>query len=399
MREKILNTLIQSDKFLCIEVHFGDSDKTYRAVEVVRKKNNLSLINSFIARDLNTLLQQIPKNNPTILSFSGQGIITKKVENTPNYQSTILFNANTEDFYWFEIPQSNHIYVSIIRKTTLFDEIEYLENQGISIVDVSVGPFITIALKPLLPSNLSILTPSFELKFDKDTITGFAKRQTKEKKTEQYFLGEEKVGVIHIIPFSSLLFYLYPNETIKADKEFLKSKRQEFKFKKAFNVIGAIGLMLLLTTLLSSYLMLRYYQAEYMELQVKLGEENIAYNKLILLELDQKNKEAILRESGLNDSRFLASYISEIAKDIPPEISLIEMMVFPSKVKIKQKERIHFNNNLIQINGTVSSNQSFTAWIKKLKESDWVESLEIIDFKKDGSISTFEIRLILLLNV
>ncbi len=399
MKEKILHIVRGTEKFLCIEVCFHKTGVTYNTLEISKKENQLSLGDKGVFEDIDELAKVVSKNAPVILSFTGHSIITKKVKNTPKYRASILFNANMDDFYWYEVPQSDEIFVSVIRKQSMFEEIDQLEDKGFSVVDISIGPFVARTLKSLLPELSSIHTPNYELQFENQELINFQKRVEDTPEASPYILGEESIETNSVIPFSSLLFYLYPNDGIEADKEFLKSKRQEFKYKRAFNLAGIIGLSLLFCSLLVSYLLLGYYQNEYMELEVVMGEKNIAHNKLSLLEEDQKNKQAILLESGLNNNKYLVEYISEITKDTPSEINLTELALFPPTRKIKPKERIRFNQNLIQINGTVSSNQSFTEWIQDLKESKWVESLEIIDFVKNGRESSFEIKLTLVLDV
>jgi len=399
MTTNIQNIMTRTEKFLCVEVIFENDTKTYRAIEVARNKSSLSLINFFSANDLVSLIKKIPKNRPTTLSFTGQGIITKKIGNRANYHSELLFNADLEDFYWYEVPQIDQVYISVIRKKILFDEIEAFESHKIIILDVSVGPFVVSALKPLLPDYSSIFTSNYILEFDGEKFKDFNKHSISDKKPNHYVIGEEKIGLEHIVPFSCLLNYLYPGQAIKADKNFLVPKRKEFQYKKIFNIIGLISLPFFLITLLISYLMLNHFQSEYLKSQVELGEESIAYNKLVVLEADKKNKETILNESGVNNSRFIAFYVSEITKDIPNEISLSELSVSPPVSKIKSKEKIQFANNLIRILGTAVSNTDFSEWIKKIKELDWVENLEIMDFGKDGNANTFEIQIIIRFNV
>lgn len=399
MTTNIQNIMARTERFLCVEVVFENDNKTYRAIEVARNKNSLSLVNFFSANNLISFIKKIPKNRPMTLSFSGQGIITKRIGNRANYHAELLFNANLEDFYWYEIPQIDQVYISVIRKKILFDEIEALESHKIMVLDVSVGPFVVSTLKPLLPDHSTIFTLNHILEFEGEKLKGFNKCSISDEKPNHYVIGEEKIDLEYVVPFSCLLNYLYPGQAIKANKDFLVPRRKEFQYKKAFNIIGLIALPFFLVTLLVSYLMLNHFQSEYLKSQVELGEENIAYNKLVVLEADKKNKETILNESGVNNSRFIAFYVSEITKDIPSEISLSELSVSPPISKIKNKEKIQFANNLIRILGTAVSNTDFSEWIKKIKELDWVENLEIMDFGKEGNANTFEIQIIIRYNV
>ena len=179
----------------------------------------------------------------------------------------------------------------------------------------------------------------------------------------------------------------------------MSSRKEEFTYKKAFNVLGVFTLSFFLISLLISYLMLGNYQTAHHKMQVELGEQNVAYSKLISLEKDKENKESILKQSGLNDSNFLSFYIAEITEDIPTEINLKSLSIFPTTSKIKSEQRIDFNNNVIEIEGTALSNTAFTSWIKELKKHNWVGNLEIIDFQRENRTNSFVIKLILKFDV
>jgi len=398
MINKTLNTILTGNKFLCIEIVLQEGGKKYNAIEVVRKKENLTISTSFFAENLDVLINQIPKNLPTLLSFSGQGIVTKKVENIPNFQSKILFNANPDDFYWYQLEQGSFIYCSVARKTIIEEEINEFEARKISIVDISIGPYVLSTIKPLIENQSSIFTQDFELQFKDDILFDISKKDTSTSQ-DYYDVGDIKIASNDIIPFSNLLNYLFPNKNIIADKLFLDQKRQEFFYKKSFNAIGVVALVFFFLALLISYLLLNHYQEDYLKLQVELETQNIAYNKLVTLENDMKNKEAILHESGLNDSNFLSFYISEITKEIPTEVNLTELNVFPTQNKIKQDQRINFINDLIELEGLATSNSAFANWIKILKKISWIKNVEIVDFKNEGRTNTFKIKLTLQFDV
>lgn len=398
IRRAIKNT-ISTNSFYCVELFFQENEKKYHLLEIEKNKADLTICSKRETVDFEALVKGLDKNKPVILALTGKGILTKKVVNSANYRSALLFNANPEDFYWYEYRQDEQLFVSVVRKDLVNAEIEAFEKNKLAVLDLSIGPLVVAALKPLLPDLSTLLTRNIGLAFKGSLLNDLKKHNDLGDENGQIRLGNEKLSPKDTVGFSALLHYLYPYDLIEADNDFLTSKREEFTYRKAFNALGAIALPLFLISLLVSYLLLNNYQSKYMELQVALGEENIAHNKLILLEEDQKNKEAILKESGLNNGNFLSYYVSEITKEIPAEISLTELEVFPSEKKIKQKERVVFKNSLIGFKGNVVSNNAFTAWVQKVKDLEWVENLEIVDFIKNGNTNSFEIRLIVRFDV
>ncbi|RKN76839.1 hypothetical protein D7Z94_23950 [Ulvibacterium marinum] len=398
MVEKVLHRIITGNRFLCIEILLQEGKPQYHAIEVSRKGSALAIDSSVTYADFDELLKNIPKNRPTLLSFTGQGIISKKVENTGNYRSKLLFNASDGDFYWYELRQPTYIYVSVVRKSVIDDKMETFRKLGIFIVDISIGPLVVSVMKPLLPIVNSLRTRYFVLDFQNDRISDFAKHGNTDDQTF-YEIDGEKIRSKDIVSFATLLNHLFPHSDIEFEKGFLKANTEEFRFRKAFNGLGVVALPGFLLALLASYLLLGHYQQAYINLQVELEEKNIAYKKLVLLENDRANKEAMLNESGLNDSNFLSFYLSEITKDIPPEIHLNELDIFAPMSKIKPGQRINFINDRVEIKGGTSSNDAFADWIKAIKKYHWIENLEIVDFRKDGASSSFEIRLKLKFNV
>ena len=398
MIQEIVNKVITGNKFLSIEILLKENNTQYHAIEVFRKKNNLSINSSATYGNFEDLLKHVPKNLPTFLSFTGQGIISKKVENTENYRSKLLFNANSEDFYWYELSQPKYIYASVARKSVIDNECNHFKENQIFIMGVSIGPLIISVLKPLLNDNV-IYTNNYKLDYVNNELNAFEKNAAEEGTPEFYEIDGEKIILSDSVSFANVLNYLFPNESIDFDIDAIEKNKEEFKYRKAFNLLGAVALPGFLIALLISYFLLTNYQEQYIDLQVDLEEKNISYNKLILLKKDKDNKEAILNESGLNDSNFLSYYLSEITTDIPSELNLAELAVFAPTAKIKSGQRIFFNNDQIAIKGASTSNSAFTNWIKKLKKLSWIENLEIVDFQKNGNTNSFEIRLKLKFNV
>ncbi len=398
MVQKVIDSVFSGKKFLCIEVCMREGGATYHVLEVVQKKTALFIASATQYDSFDDLVEAIPKNQTTLLSFSGQGIISKKLPKTAEYRAQMLFNADPGEFYWYELEEPESMFASVVRKTTVDEVIRAFEAQQILVVDISIGPFVLHSVKPLLPQTSQIKNGNFQLDFNGDVLADFSKNDGTYE-AEGYHIEGEQIPAKGITGFATLLRYLFPNDKIDLEADVLNGNREAFKYRKAFNTIGMIAMPIFFVALLVSYLLLGHYQNAYVDVQVVLEEENIAYNKLKLLEEDRKNKEAMLTESGLNDSNFLSYYISEITADIPSEVNLNSLGVFMPTVKVKSGEKIIFANDEIKITGTTSSNEAFAEWIKAVKSFTWINKLEIVDFRKNGRTSDFEIRLKLMFHV
>ncbi|WP_378175220.1 PilN domain-containing protein [Aquimarina sp. SS2-1] len=396
MIQKLLNNILLGNKIQSVQIHLDTDQKEFSLVEIQKKKNSITIIDRYSTSSFEDLVTRLSKNKPVILSITGQGILSKKVKNDTGYQSKILFNADPDDFYWQEYRQDGEIYASVARKEIVDTEIELFDKAQITIVDFSIGPFVITSVRPLMEEKV-LQTKNTSLYFEGASLVDFKKRE--EQDSIEYVIGDENLSNEDILCFANVLHYLYPNEAMSSETDTMLSRREEFTYKKAFNIVGICTLSFFLVSLLISYLLLGHYQEAHHKIQVELREQNVAYSKLVSLEKDKENKQAILKQSGLSDSNFLSFYIAEITKEVPTEINLKVLDIFPTTAKIKAEQRINFSNNVIDLEGTASSNESFTSWIQKLKAQPWINNLEIIDFQRENRTNSFKIRLILKFDV
>ena len=395
----VLSTIHNSllgQSFQSIQIHFEKGIKQYCLIELKKYKNALNIIKRFSTSEFEELQTIISKNKPVLLSFTGQGIISKKVNKELDYRTKMLFNSDPQEFYWNEFQQYNDIFISVARKEVINKEISLFTDLKYAVISFNLGPFITVVSKPLLDSS-EIRTKDFVLNFKNSDLTDFQKQT--ENNISEYEMGDETISQNEIIPFASVLHFLFPDKRIVLENDDLTNNQTEFLYKKAFNYLGAFILGLFLLSLLVSYVLLSHYQDENSEVLVSLGQQNMTYSKLISLEKDKENKEAILRESGLSDSNFLSFYVSEITKYIPQEVNLTVLTIFPATKKIKESQRIQFKHNQIDIEGVVLSYSVFSNWIKELKNQSWVDTIEIIDYHKNNRLNNFKIRILVKFNV
>ncbi|SEK30104.1 Fimbrial assembly protein (PilN) [Aquimarina amphilecti] len=392
----ILNSILLGNKIQSVQIRLDGDQKDFNFIELHKKKKSISIINRYSTKSFEDLITKLSKNKPVILSITGQGILSKKVKNEKGFQSKILFNADPNDFYWNEYIEEEEIYVSVARKDIIDKEIALFDKVQIPIIDFTVGPFISTSVKPLIEED-TIHTDTTTLYFEKESLLDF--EQKKGQDVLEYVVGDEIIFNTDILGFASTLNYLYPNDKIISETSLIASRREEFRYKKAFNIVGVFTLSFFLVSLLLSYILLGNYQSAHHKIQVALGEQNVAYSKLVSLENDKENKEAILNQSGLSDSNFLSFYISKITKEVPDEINLKVLTVFPAKSKIKSEQRIYFENNVIEIEGYAQSNDQFSSWIKVLKTELWIKNLEIISFQRENRTNSFKIKLILKFDV
>ena len=156
MLDTIRHSVLVGNTFQGVQVTFVGSEVRYDVILVQKKKEAITIQEQYVCNDFDELASKLRKNLPIILSFGGQGIITKKVANAPNYQSKLLFNASLDDFYWYELRYEATIFASVVRKSVIDQELNKFEQQQLSIIDLSIGPGILATIKPLLSDTTTV---------------------------------------------------------------------------------------------------------------------------------------------------------------------------------------------------------------------------------------------------
>lgn len=380
MLEQIKNNILkpfQEKKYAIVGVVLGDTP-IYNVLIIDKKSDALSIETSFSTEDFNVVKDKVNTSVPLLLNFYGKGIINKQVSAKGNYLKEVLFNASIDDFYIYELHQSQQNFISIVRKDvlekffTLFLEHKYL------VVDYSIGPFVGILFKGL-SNEPSIISADYELSFDENDLI---ETQKLDSITKEYVLGEEKVSNTQVPLFSTLLHYLYPSDDFNYEAEFLKQNKKENVLKKTFNTVATVLGIFFLSALLISYLLLNYYNDKYVSYESQLYNLNDTYIQVKKLENEKQNKTKILQESGILSQNFISFYMYRIVSSIPDNVGLNSLKVNPTQKKIKNFEKIIFETNTIIINGNSSSSMPINSWVKELKKEKWISKIEILDFSK-----------------
>ena len=375
MIEKLKNSNLFAEKdFAVIAVVYGEQI-TYQGILVSREKGSLTLIKDFEVSSLDTLEDHIKKTIPVILNFSGKGILGKKVKLQGNYLKEVIFNADPDSFFMYEVHQQNEVCIAIGRKEVLTQEFDKFQEQGYLIIDYSIGDFVGMLCRDFIKEQ-QLISRSIEIEIQNESIT----YKKASERNHTYLLGEDRISSEHIPLLGTMLQHLYPQEQVQYEVDFLAENIQEAKMKKLFEVTGlSIGIFFLVA-LLTSYLLLGYYNDQYVAYESQLYNLNHTYNQVKKLEEEKENKSLLLRQSGVLKDKFLSYYVQQIAHTVPKTIQLEELKINPNTKKIKNHKKIDFDNNTIVISGISNSSVILNTWVKKLRKEKWILQLEILDF-------------------
>lgn len=359
-------------------VHFTSKEPVYNLLRIKKVGDEISIEEELNNTTLDEVSKKVSKMNPSLVAFSGKGILSKKVPNKGNYLKEIIFSASPDDFYVYEAQEAQFNFVSVARKELLNEEFSKLNELGFQVVDYAVGPFVAVHINEML-NETSVCVQDYELSFIDTSLDSFSKYS----ETQVFNLGDSTIESKNLTLLSLAFQYLFPSEKLLYNDEHLLEERKTFKFKKLFNTAGAAMLAFFLAALLISYLAQNYYANKAAEHSAQLSNLNETYLKVKSLKSERDKKQAVLNESGILNSSFLSLYLNDIGNSVPKTINLISLELNPLGNRFKQDEKLEFSVNQVVVSGETKSSAMLNYWIKELKRLKWVKKIDRIEFKRN----------------
>ncbi|MGH1387338.1 hypothetical protein [Kordia sp.] len=367
--------------FQVLGIHFSsEAVVTYYLLTIHKKKDDFTVGKCLETTSLDVVYKESQSKHPLLVHFSGVGILHKKVVRAANYRKKLLFKGNPDDFYFYELHQDEHIFVSMCRKKMLDKHIAQFEAKKYHILDIAIGPFITYALRSFL-SEKNIVSNQTKLVLSQDKLTDFEINTASEE--EQYIIEDLKFNGKDIALFAMVIQYHVQEEVLSMETSFLTQNRTGYTFFNATKAVGVIGLVLLLSAILFGHFTLEKYQdvlAEKKAFTAKIAE---ASNTVALLEKEKKNKETIVATSGLFHPKFLTQYFYEIGNSVEKNIKLSEINITPLTKKMRDDKEVQFYKKQIHVKGITSNDSDFNHWITILTEKEWVQKIDIEAYAQD----------------
>ena len=147
-------------------------------------------------------------------------------------------------------------------------------------------------------------------------------------------------------------------------------------------------LVLFLVSLLLSYMGIQYYASKNAELNIQNVYFNKAYQQIISLEEQKKDKEKIIHDSGFLSDKFLSFYAYEIISSTPNTLSLDELNIAPLQKLVKHNEKVEITPGTLIVKGVTIDEEEFNSWLRDLKKMNWIAKFELESLKKDKKNNT-----------
>lgn len=380
----LLSKIFSINEIQVVGIYQDANLENYEVLSLKKDSNELTVLKKEATKDKNRLIKLIDVKKPVVLLLNGKGVLNKKIdfsnESDLAWQKNIDYNSIFHTSYKTE----KALFVSFCRKNVLEDWLTFFQENKIQFIDFYLGNFTTSILKEQLNQS-NVFSNSTELIFNENELVDFIKNEV--VPSTDYLIGEEKLNSFSLPTYATGINFFVKSESISKSVLDIANIEEQL-YKKAFNVIGITMLIGFFISLLISYFGIQYYASKNAELNIRNVYSNKAFQQIVDLENQKKDKEAIIKDVGLLSNKFLTYYDYELLQSIPNEISLSNVNVNPIKNEVKNNKKIELSVGLIEIEGLTVDEVAFNNWLKRIKEFDWVQKFEIESLKKDKKNNT-----------
>jgi hypothetical protein len=329
-------------------------------------------------KSLDELKMATDKNVPVSLILNGKGILTRKVfrekdEDDSTLLSQALPNAKISDFYL----QKKDNYVTVARRETVDEILSQLKAAGLSLISLSIGPLAGLSIIPFIKdAGNNIFFAGHEYFLDNGHLKDCKYNPAAEEK--EITIGEERIPDRQAMAYAAAFQEILALDRAQVGDENIGQGAEEYKYKNLLKYLTIIISSTLIALIAFNIFFSFYLDSQNRDLGSKQRGYQLMLNKLDSLEIQIKEKEKFLKESGwLEDSKI--SYFSDrIASTVPATVKLKEMAVNSLNDKASTTEKkLIFNNGTIILLGHCKEATVLNPWINKLKGFDWIREVKV----------------------
>ena len=374
--------------------------KNYAAIEfaenncfhllLLEKQKNTLVISKRITTDsLPEIITAIKGQKHVFLVFNNEKVLSKNVpvvsKNNTEVLQTAFPNIVISDFYFQILATTKKSFISLIRKESVDEAVVKLKEQGISVIDFSLGNLGVASLVPVFKEK-SLSTSNAKITLDEAKIATIEKGNINDS---QYEINSLEVSNNETLSLAGIISYYLDNPISSIHNELVN----QYKNKHFFNLGLKVGLGFILSILLINFLFFNHYRGE---LEIISGELEIAntYKKQLTQIQEQVTlKQQLVESVNGASATTISMYIDEIGETTPKTV-LLSLINYQPVIGIQKKEKpINFSKQLLVIEGTSKNDEDFSDWINNLEQKEWVDAIEIKTYgkgKKNTSSANFE---------
>jgi len=345
--------------------------------EKVRLKENQSPAAPEAFDDLAAVIAKFGKNIPYLLHVDGTGVLTRLVEFLPGYREQLIVNGDKDDFYFSAFNDGFEVAVSFFRKSLIREQLDYLKQEKIYVVEITCG------IIPVLAAcgDKESITFDYSVQVDNGRIVKLKRAETVQERSVvngSFRTRKEAIreGLSAIQQEASEQF------SGGLEPENRKAALEEYGQYSKFRFFGILTVTVILSALIGNYFYLNHLNQETAQLEADLMLNNDNLSLLDRLRQEKIRKEQLITTSGVNASEFISFYIDKVGESVPKSISLKTAYFFPLKEKLKEKKKVEINQQAIEISGFTPNSEILDDWMEQMNRFDWIKSVELLNYLK-----------------
>lgn len=397
MLKKIIRHITEGKTYQGLEIFDFEGKEKFSLLKLEQKKGELNLLDSKTSVKLDEILPCIEKKAPLFVTFNSSQVLKKNiVSEIKNNPELLLVNAfpNLElDNFYYQVAQADeNAIVCISKKEHIEWYLEQLKKIGLMPFQISLGVSEINSLSGHINGN--ILGSNFEVNFEDGKFDRF--NSSKESDSSSVNIGGLQLLQNQILSFSQILAYFNKKSKITNLDSINTALVNSFKNLKVFDFGSKVALGFFLILLLGNFLVFNYFHTENQRFESSLASGDLQDDSIKKLSKQVQAKEERLKILTKSKNSKTSLYFDKLGLGVPNSIYLGDMQFQPLLLPIRKDKPIELQKKSLQVSGVTNDKTAFTIWSDNLEMQNWVNRVEIMDYKYiSNSSANFTLNLVL----
>jgi Tfp pilus assembly protein PilN len=349
------------------------------------------------------LAKHFPAKSIMALNLCGKGILQKQLEKTEESNqanfSSVLPNANIEDFYIQNFISGDQSFVSVIRKIEADKWINKIKELGFTPLMLSLGPF------PLQNIIAQLNVYGNDIVFNGHTILRNEQQQWTSANYNPSALSpfpfkveSENLHEKLIIPYAAAFQLVLADkvELIRAEVPVLENGFQKVINEKKLKVQGFLILSFFFLLLLINFFLFNWLNSSNAILTEQVSRSAQSTDDIQKVNEQIAQKEGLLKTLGWERDINKSALIDQVASLLPADITWNEVDIDPVDLSNSRSQKsIVFSGRKIRVTGDSEKIIPVNEWIARIKTKSWVKNVQLDSYTFNSELNTGQFILLI----
>lgn len=397
MLRSVFTNITEGSLYCGLEITETAQGETYFFLQLKKSKQELSIAKSMVLNTLEEVVQQLNNNAPLFVCINTTGVLSKQLEQVPSAQDAALVNEafpnlDTGNIYWELTQKSSRPIVSIARKEYVDTLLKKLEEFKIIPFNASLGISCLNSVTPYL-NEKRIRLSKYSIELDESSNISIA-QVSEQPEPEYHIINGLSISNAHILGFAQILGHLNPIERISNLTELNAEFTSALNNQRLFHMVGRTSLLFFIILLLINFLFFNHYFQKVDGLTVESLANGSKKEELIRLSDTVQKKQERVELFATTTNSTVTKYLDKLAQQVPESIVLDQMNFQPLEKTVQDSKPIVLRRGVVLVSGVSKDINDFSKWLERLEGSDWIRSVETLEYDyltKGSSLFLLEI--------